>query len=197
MPRRTYTSPPAARRAALRASVGRVRQTQASDHSNRHLCRRHSSSHPTDASPLPSGGIALLAPSPTHPCPVAAAIVVARRPSPFAILQASCCRRSSACSRLSACFAAPSAAAGACVRSTLALRLPERGSRLDLGEPSCFAAGRCRACDEAGYTPTLPSALPRNQRLRGRSTWRRSTTVSCLSAATSAGMVPRIAVRSC
>ena len=70
-----------------------------------------------------------------------------------------------------------------------AARLPpacsERGLHLDLGEPSCFAAGRRRARDEAGYTLTLPSALTRNPRLRGRSTWRRSMTFyySCLSAA--------------
>ena len=34
------------RRRHHRSSVGRGRQTQASDHSNRHLCRRYSSSHP-------------------------------------------------------------------------------------------------------------------------------------------------------
>ena len=41
----------------------------------------------------------------------------------------------------------------------------------------------------------LASALTWNPRLRGMSARRRSMTFSCLSAATSAGMVPRIAVR--
>ena len=115
----------------------------------------------------------------------------------FAILQASCCRRSSACPRLSACFAARAALRR--VRA-FAARLPpacsERGSRLDLGEPSCFAAGRRRARDEAGYTLTVPSALTRNPRLRGMRASRRSTAISCLSAATSPSMVPRIAAPS-
>ena len=61
--------------------------------------------------------------------------------STFAILQASCHRRISACSRLSACFAARAALRR--VRA-FAARLPpacsERGSRSDLGEPSCFRA---------------------------------------------------------
>ena len=87
--------------------------------------------------------------------------------------EASCCRRSSACPRLSACFAARSAAAGARVRSTPALRLPERG--ITLGSGRAFLprsrAGRWRACHEAGCTPTPPPALPRHPRLRGRSTW--------------------------
>ena len=115
----------------------------------------------------------------------------------FAILQASCCRRSSACPRLSACFAARAALRR--VRA-FAARLPpacsERGSRLDLGEPSCFAAGRRRARDEAGYTLTVPSALTRNPRLRGMRASRRSTAISCLSAGTSPSMVPRIAAPS-
>jgi hypothetical protein len=71
--------------------------------------------------------------------------------STFAILQASCCRRSSACSRLSARFAARAALRR--VRAFAARLLPacsERGSRLDrLGEPFCFAAGN-RAREEAG-----------------------------------------------
>ena len=74
-----------------------------------------------------------------------------RHLSTFAILQASCCRRSFACSRLSARFAARAALRR--VRAFAARLLPacsERGSRLDrLGEPFCFAAGN-RAREEAG-----------------------------------------------
>ena len=39
-----------------RPSVGRGRHSASTRRSNRHLCRRYSSSRPTDASPLPSGG---------------------------------------------------------------------------------------------------------------------------------------------
>ena len=74
-----------------------------------------------------------------------------RHLSTFAILQASCHRRISACSRLSACFAARAALRR--VRALVAARLlpcSERDARLDLGEPSCFAAGRRRARWVAG-----------------------------------------------
>ena len=71
--------------------------------------------------------------------------------SPFAILQASCHRRISACSRLSACFAARAALRR--VRALVAARLlpcSERDARLDLREPSCFAAGKRHARWVAG-----------------------------------------------
>ena len=71
--------------------------------------------------------------------------------STFAILQASCCRRSFACSRLSARFAARAALRR--VRAFAARSLSassERGSRLDsLGELFCFSAGS-RAREDAG-----------------------------------------------
>ena len=74
-----------------------------------------------------------------------------RHLSTFAILQASCCRRSSACSRLSARFAARAALRR--VRAFAARSLSassERGSRLDsLGELFCFSAGS-RAREDAG-----------------------------------------------
>ena len=71
--------------------------------------------------------------------------------STFAILRASCHRRISACSRLSACFAARAALRR--VRALVAARLlpcSERDARLDLREPSCFAAGKRHARWVAG-----------------------------------------------
>ena len=67
----------------------------------------------------------------------------------LAILQASCCRRSTACSRL-ACFAARAALRR--VRAFAARLLPcsERDARLDLREPSCLAAEKRHARWVAG-----------------------------------------------